>query len=61
MQFSYPEKIDDWLIRLYLNIAQFIFKRFYLDERVAYYWFNKANKRISRKLKVHNFTPNGVA
>ena len=53
MQFSYPEKADDWIVRLYLNIAQFIFKRFYLDERWAYYWFNKARKRIDKNLKNH--------
>lgn len=50
MQFSYPEKADDWLIRTYLNISQFIFKKHYLDERWAYYWFNKARKRIDENL-----------
>ena len=51
MMFSFPKRADDWLIRVYLNIAQFIFKRFCLDERWAYYWFNKVNKRISNNLK----------
>lgn len=54
MEFSYPEKADDWLIRLYLNIANFLFRMRYLDERWAYYWFNKARKKVDNNLLIKN-------